>query len=348
VTCLNQNTIGGKMKKQTTMLLIILAIFSGSLFSQEHILDVPPLFDGNKPALAHYIVNDTTETGERVDPERVYRLERDAIYVLDYGMTIDFSLRLIAAEGKGHLPLIAPEYSAAGEILGFLFEFTSNSEEHSFTDILFQRVNLDRAFTVDFLRGFVFKGDSSRIEFQGCIFNAFTGGGIINNGKHNSIFISDCNFRNGEWPNHPFIGQQCYFGNANPIDTLSITNSTYFNNNSYLLAHDGALQNYLVFEHNTIYTSLIDAVRLNDTWKGNIRSNLYYGYASYGDADFIRASTTWYTFGNGEALSTIYIEPIARRVLGSRKEEDRIINVSHNAYFMPPEIAADLGLRIRL
>ncbi|MEN8228375.1 MAG: hypothetical protein ABFS38_09500, partial [Bacteroidota bacterium] len=121
------------MKRQLLPITLFLVFGSLGLFAQDpDTLDVPPLYENylgeTVPALAHFIVADTTETGERKNPNRVYRLERykDAqnpgIYVLDYGMDIDFSLRMVAEEGNSRPPLIVPEYTSTGSVLGYHFK----------------------------------------------------------------------------------------------------------------------------------------------------------------------------------------------------------------------------------
>ncbi|MEN8157406.1 MAG: T9SS type A sorting domain-containing protein [Bacteroidota bacterium] len=329
--------------------LLLIAIFIGTmgLFAQDpDTLDVPPLYtdwegNPNQPALAHYIVADTLENGERKNPNRVYRLERykdaqnQGIYVLDYGMDIDFSLRLVAEEGDGRPPLIVPEYTSTGGVLGYHFKLIGDSDTHVFKNIFFQRVNLDRAFTSDFLKGILFDGDSLRVEVEGCVFNAFTGNALQFTGQHNSIFIKDCVFRNGEWPSLPWIGQQNYFGNGNRIDTLVFTNNTYFNNNSYWLLHEGHVADYVVFEHNTIMTSAIDALHMRLLVNANIRSNLFYGYAAYGDTDHARTSGSWYE-ADGDSLAIISLDALGRIASNwGDVEENRTINVTHNAYYTP-------------
>ncbi|MEN8116709.1 MAG: T9SS type A sorting domain-containing protein [Bacteroidota bacterium] len=338
------------MKK--SLLLILLLMGSLSLFAQipegwdpfsVDTLDVPPgyIVDNEyKIALAHYINKDTSATGER-NLNRIYRLQRykdeanPGIYVLDYGMNIDFPLYIIAEKGTGRIPMIVPEYTSTGGVLAYHFKLIGDNQTHVFKNIFFQRVNLDRAFNSDWLKGLSFDGNNTRVEIEGCVFNAFTGGSIEFIGNDNSIFLRDNVWRNGEWPSHPWIGNQGSFGNANHIDTLVFTNNTYFNNNSYMLLHEGHVADFVVIEHNTFMTSTIDAMHLRYLVNANIRSNLFYGYAAYGDTELARKSGSWFE-ADGDSLAHISLDALGRIAsMWGKSESERVINVTNNAWYTP-------------
>ncbi len=306
-------------------------------------LDVPPMYeDGGewKIALAEYIISDSSAIGER-NPDRVYRLERykdesnPGIYVLDYGMNLDFPLKIVAEEGTGRLPMIVGEYTSDGGVLDYFFNLLGDEQHHVFKNIFFQRVNLDREFNSDWNQGVYFRGNNTKATIEGCVFNAFTGGALVFTGNDNSIFLRDNVWRNGEWPTHPWIGQQCSFGNANHIDTLIFTNNIYFNNNAYALFHKGQVIDHAVVEHNTIMTSAVDAIFLRHLVNANVRSNIFYGYAAYGDTELARTSGSWYE-AEGDSLCIISIEKLGRLAsTWGKSESERLVNVTNNVYFTP-------------
>ena len=318
------------MKKKLVLTFIL--VVSSLMFGQD-ILDIPPLDGDGKPALVDAIVGDTTATGERVSANRVYRLEREGIYIFSSTLRVDFPIHFIANDGDGRPPMLVRGKSEAGANIRPLMRFTSDTETHSFKNVFIQGVDLERKYFTEWFSGLEFQGDSTSVSFSGVVFNAFTAGAAVFTGKDNSAYFNDCVWRNGVWPNHPFVGQQHNFGEGG-LDTLIVTNSTYFNNNSYWL-FTPAVADYVVIEHNTIFTSIVDAIHLKTIVHGNIRSNLFYGYAAYGDTEYARQEN-WYE-SDASPLSITSFDELP--VSSNFTEADRVINVTHNAYFTPQAIA---------
>ncbi|MEN8250835.1 MAG: T9SS type A sorting domain-containing protein [Bacteroidota bacterium] len=286
----------------------------------QDIMDVPAVDDQGDPALVNTIYGDTTETGERANLNRIYRLERDGIYVLSAKIRVSYPLRLIAAEGSGRPPMIVRGQEADGTNHNNMMGFMSNSTEHSFIDIIFQGVNLDRQHSgEDWFSGMVVIGDTVSVKFTRCIFNGFTANAFSTYGDETSAYFRDCVFRNFLSNKHPYEGQQVLMGKEK-LDTLIVTNCTSFNNNSYWLTHSN-VADFVVIEHNTIYASLVRALGMPYLVNGNIRSNLFYATSVYGH----------------DTVSTISIQEVPPDDLSETglTEADRIVNVTHNAFFWP-------------
>jgi len=253
-----------------TVSLILVSLFSTGIFAQD-ILDVPPGADLLN--LVTVIEGDTLANGERVNLNRIYRLERDAVYLMSSTIRANYSVRLISADGNGRPAMIASAKSATGSNIRPFFKIVGDGTSNSFTDIIFQGVDLDRKYDSEWFQAIVFTADDLSVSFSGCVFNAFTGGATAFAGcKNLSVYFRDCTWRNGLWPSHPFIGQQVTLP-ALPIDTLIVTNCTYFNNNSFWLFQENNIAGYVVIEHNTIFTSIIDDFRMRWLVKANDRSN---------------------------------------------------------------------------
>jgi hypothetical protein len=61
------------------------------------------------------IDGDTTATGERNDPDTIYELERDGLYLLDGSIEHEgFHLTIVAAEGSGARPILQPAVGDGG------------------------------------------------------------------------------------------------------------------------------------------------------------------------------------------------------------------------------------------
>lgn len=314
-------------------LLVLCFILFNTIYKAQNIMDIPPLDGSGKPAFVNIINGDTVSGGKRANLNRIYRLQRDGIYIVSSTLKVDFPLRLIAADGTGRPPMLVRGKSVTGANIRPMIRFTSDNVKHSFKDVIIQGVDLERKYYKEWFWAFEFQGDKTNVTFDKVVFNAFTAGAANFSGKNNSIFFSDCVWRNGVWPNHPFVGQQHNFGEGG-IDTLIVTNSTYFNNNSYLLYTASSVAKYFVFEHNTIFTSIVDAIHLKAINKGNIRSNIFYGYAAYGDSKTAQVNS-WYE-SDASKLSIISTERLP--ATSGLTEAARILKVTNNSYFTPKPI----------
>lgn len=327
------------MKKivQILMYLIVLMMIHMSVTAQD-IMDIPPLDAEGVPALAYTIIGDTTATGERNNPDRIYRLERGGIYVLTATIIADYPLRIIAdGDDSQRPPMIVSGKFADGVNIRPFFRLTGDDEQYLFKDLMFNGVDLDRLYDTEWIKGLVFEGDNMSITFEGCVFNAFTGGAIRIEGAESSLYMRDCIWRNGVWPSHMFVGQQVTLP-ALPVDSLVVTNNTYFNNNSFWLFQENGLARYAVIEHNTVFTSLIDMMRMRFTSNALLRSNLFYGTHAYGDSQEARDGS-WYE-PDGSPYSIISLYEVPSDILDEVgiAEEDRVVHLTHNAYFSPEPI----------
>ncbi|MEN8191669.1 MAG: T9SS type A sorting domain-containing protein [Bacteroidota bacterium] len=310
---------------------LLLFISSQQVIGQD-IVDLP----ASNPYIVDAIAGDTTGTGERNNPDRIYRLERGGSYLIDKAFVVNYPLHLIATDGDGRLPMIASGKDAEGANIRPTIQFTSDNETHTIENILFTGVDLDRKHNgEEWFSGLTFLGDSSSISIQGCVFNYFTSGGVNVGGKGNSVYLRDCIWRNHIDNDHPFSGQQITLGLQ--LDTLVVTNCTQFNGNSYWLLHE-TVSNYTLIEHNTIFATMINGLFMPYHTMANIRSNLFYAYSSYGDTELSRTNK-WYE-GDQEPLGTLSIRKVPTRVMtqAGLTEEERIINVTNNAYYWPQAI----------
>ncbi|MCK5789021.1 MAG: hypothetical protein KAH32_08475, partial [Chlamydiia bacterium] len=288
---------------------------------------------------------DTLADGSRVTANRVYRLARGGFYILNGNPPINYSFSMIAADdlttgdGTGRPPVVARGKYSTGVNVQDLFKFNGNDNNYYFENIFFTAVDLDGKYEGQWTAGLNFYGNNLRVEFKSCILNAWQAGGLTFTGENNIVYLSDNTFRNGAATYHPFVGQQANFG-EHPIDSLVVTNNTYVNNQSYMLLQGGlGLADYVLFEHNTIYTSLVNVIKAPEMINAYFKSNLFYGESAYGD--FQLAKDDHYYTSEGSDLATMYFAPVINQDLLTNKgltEADRIIDISYNSYFTPQEI----------
>lgn len=316
------------------ILIMLNILFVGNVISQD-IMDVPP--GTNNAALYYVISGDTLANGERANLNRIYRLERGQNYLMDATINANYPIKLIAGGDESLRPpmIIAGQFSDGTNIRPF-FNLNGDNDRHLFKDIFFNGVDLNREY-LGFFPGIVANGDGQSLTYEGCIFNAFTGGAIRFEGANNKIYIRDCEWRNGVSATHMFIGQQVTFP-ALPVDTMIVTNNTFFNNNAFFLFQEDGLARFQVIEHNTVFTNLVDALRLRYASNTSIRSNIFYGTTAYGDSDEFRSINAYEPDGTPTSVISIYETPSEYLEPEGLVESDRKINVTHNAYFTPAAI----------
>ena len=317
-----------------SVLIVLNMLCLSTLFSQD-IMDVPP--GTNNAALYYVIAGDTLPNGDRANLDRIYRLERGGNYLMEATINANYPIRLIAGGDESLRPpmIIAGQFSDGTNIRPF-FNLDGENDRHLFKDIFFNGVDLNREY-LGFTSAVVANGDGQSITYEGCIFNAFTGGATRFEGANNKIYIRDCEWRNGVSATHMFIGQQVTFP-ALPVDTMIITNNTFFNNNAFWLFQENGLARFQVIEHNTIFTNLVDPMRLRFASNTNIRSNLFYGTLAYGDSEEFRDLTVYEPDGSPTSIVSIYEAPSNILDAEGLTESDRKLNITHNAYFTPEAI----------
>ncbi len=327
------------MQKKIQLFLFFIAFFSlSNVINAQDIMDIPPLDDEGEPAIAYTIIGDTTATGERVNPNRIYRLERGGIYVLTATIIADYPLSIIAGgDDSQRPPIIVSGKFADGVNIRPMFEFTGDGNRHEFKNLIFNGVDLDREYDAEWIKGLIFSADDISASFEGCVFNAFTGGATRFDGANASIYFRDCVWRNGVSPTHMFIGQQVTMP-ALPVDTLIVTNNTYFNNNAFWLFQENGLAKFAIIEHNTIFTSLIDMMRLRFTSNAYIRSNIFYGTHAYGDSEESQSGTWYEPDGSPYSIISLYDVPSELLDEAGLTEAERTVILTNNAYFSPAPI----------
>ncbi len=325
-----------KNKLSQAIFIIFAAILlQGSIFAQDT-LDVPAFFpDSGDPALLDFILADTLDGGERANPNRYYRLGRDSIYIMRGQLLVDFNLKIIAEDDPTNStrpPIIIRGKYDDGVNVKDPFVFVADSLNIYFKNIIFTGIDLDRK-AGDWTGPGSYKSDNTTVVYEKCVFNQWDWV-LYSTGKNNKFFIRDCVFRNNNINWHQFVGQQFYCGNV-PLDTLEITNTTFFNDNAFIVGLENNITNYFRFEHNTINITAVDAIRVRYLTNAKIVSNLFYGPHSLGETEYERIAG-WYT-SKGRHASVIDLDTVATDLMESvgLTEADRDIEVRNNVYFWP-------------
>ena len=297
-------------------------------------VDVPSAdAQGKVGALARFILGDTTATGERNNINRVYRLKRGEIYLLDGKVRVHFPLKLIADDDPStRPPVIAPFPLPDGSIPRITLYLY---EDSYLKNIYFLGVapNEQRA---SWDRPIIIAGESTKVVLDHVITDGFRAAGIANIGENTSLFAKDCVWRN-LFVERQF-GGQFFFNYGSYMDTISIVNCTVFNGSSYFLCNAREYANYVRFEHNTLFINKINPFYVPYLSNADIKNNIFYCPASAGETPSEREGG-WYDW-DGEHLAVFSVDtiPSDMAALHGITESERRINLLNNAYFFPEKL----------
>ncbi len=235
------------MKSIFTLVLACLGIWAGA--QEEHELIIEPTDVG---VLNVTIFGDTTETGERADPDRVYVLRRGAPYLLTESMRWSgYHIRIKAEEGDGPRPLIIFNVDAGGETLDQLFrlddgaDLTISGLHISCRDILGNNV----------LRAIRMSGDKGKVVVDDCVIEETGQAGFRLNADSIKVFISNSIFNRIGLPTDPANGR--FMDNrGHPIDSIWIENSVVYDvTQRYYRPGSGSILHNGYFNQNTFVAS---------------------------------------------------------------------------------------------
>jgi hypothetical protein len=313
------------------LLLIYLPIAQG-----QDTLTVEPFTQDGELNLVRTILGDTSENGQRANLQRVYRLKRGAIYLMDQTIFADFPIRMVSENDPSKRPaMLVRGKFATGDPIKTFFTFTKDGLEHSFSDIIFNGVDEERQYMTQWNRGLKISGSNISLTLQKCIMNAWAGLFLEITGDDASLYIRDSKWRNGVGSQAPPWGAQQTVFFAKYIKNLIVTNNTFFNTGGFWLFQEDGIAENVIVEHNTLFTSAIDLHRMRDLVNAKFRSNIYYGTHAYGQSPSELAAA-WFD-KDKQVISMFSIDTTGSDLLKSKslKESDKKITCSHNVYFSP-------------
>ena len=181
---------------------------------------------------------------EAVDSDTTSTGERDGIYLLNGSIDHDFALTIVAAEGSGARPVLQPGIAEGGE---------SSRPFRSRADITLRGLHLTNRDELGGLNTRILRvsADDVRITIDDCHFDEDAQSGIRLDNENNRIFISNSIFSRIGLPLDPNNGRGID-DRGNPIDSLVIQNSTFYNLTSTVLRDGGGIIRYADINHNTV------------------------------------------------------------------------------------------------
>ncbi|PID62710.1 MAG: hypothetical protein CR986_00785 [Ignavibacteriae bacterium] len=321
------------MKKKLSILFCIVLLSISNLFGQADTVVVPQSIDGDPfGAINKFILGDTTATGERNNPDRYYKLERDSVYFMDGTFSANFDLRLIAdAPDDTHKPaILAQGVLADGKSLVFFVQCLGDA---LFENIYFQTSQPtgigESVVTIDLLK------DNGIYKFDGCYFEWGLWLTIRTMAIDTKTSIQNCYFRNVENATSPWNGRGIGFQNRDQ-DTVIMINNTFFNVNSFFLQGQDNLMKYVKFEHNTMVNSVKWPIQWQFPVNADINNNLFYNIHSMGEfpRDKIGQDIDTLAFG----IFNLTKLPLRISDTLGYPEADRVVNLHNNNWFFSTEV----------
>ncbi|MHB1688232.1 MAG: T9SS type A sorting domain-containing protein [Ignavibacteriaceae bacterium] len=280
-----------------------------------------------------FISGDTTATGARVNPNRVYKLHRDSIFFFTGKINANFHLTLIAGNGNGALPVIEPAI------------LPDNSRPSTFINLLSGGLTFKQLYLLGIApdelpvgNGIAINiaGDSMKIKADSCIFDGWSNRAFSAGGKNNGYWITDNIFRNQQSYTAWLWGDAWISLSNIPTDTVHFANNTMFCNNSYALAFV-YYNKYLVFNHNTVFLTNGNPLWLFNLTNGVITNNIFYGVEAAAEVNAELHSGRFDS--DGQIVSVISFDTLTTVASNyGIKEAQRNIKVDNNAYFWPQSI----------
>lgn len=217
------------------LIFLFLAFMSINVDGQIRYVDVDPGIG----TLNDSISGDTTDLGERIDPENtVFRLERgDQAY---YGLTGSISnsgypLTIMAADGDGARPFLQPRDEGGGSSRAF----------RPRGDITLKGLHVTNLDQLGGLNDRMLRCDDAgiRVELDDCWFDQSSQSFIRVDDPDMTFVITNCVISNIGQPKDPNNGRGID-DRGNAIDTVIIENTTFFNLTSRVIRDDGGVIDY--------------------------------------------------------------------------------------------------------
>ena len=291
------------------------------------------------------IQSDTTEDGERANPDRVYYLKRGGMYLNDaawYYTPPGESIEIVGGEGD----IIKPEKdverppivsgipnSEGSAVTGYWIQPGSKSNV-KFKNIAFMNACSDGSKG----SGLMWLSDSSRVTFENCLFEHNTWAFLPSNKRGMKVYIRDCLFLN-------MVGNTVrrnggvYDNYGSSADSLVVENSTHLIGSGFMYKIRNYPFRHIYFNHNTFVNcsnNIIEGggMHLNMIFTNNliVNSNYqpYYPGLDYGETDQDSLPTGIINVDTLEGIGNFYPDGFP--------EEDRKVLVDNNAVYWDPRL----------
>ncbi len=225
------------------LIFLFLAFMAMDMNGQIRYVDVAPGIG----TLTDTIKGDTTELGERIDPENtVYRLQRgdEAYYGLEGSISNSgYPLTIEAADGDGARPFLQPR----------VVDLESSRAFRPRGNITLKGLHVTNMDNLGGLNTRMLRcsADDIHVTLDDCWFDQDGQSFIRVDDPGQHFIITNCVISNIGLPSDPNNGRGID-DRGNDIDTIIIENTTFFNVTSRIIRDDGGVIKYARINNNTI------------------------------------------------------------------------------------------------
>ena len=321
--------------------LLILFLIISAMVNMSSVLKADEVVVPDGTAIFDFIMGDTTSTGERNVPGRIYKLERGKVYIVTDVMEIDFDFYLVADDDDPNNPTRPPMLVRGiypdGSLVMNLFYISGDNINVEFKNLLFQGVPIDNNYRNDLAVAIGGAGENVNLRLNNCVFNGWSRAAVRVRIANINLLVNDCYFRNLVQPVHPFHGQSVttYSGE----DTLIYTNNTFFNTSSYIiLTNPGKKTNYLKFDHNTVFTTIVNPFWTPSVTNAEFTNNIFFGIHALGQRQR-EIQAGWFGWWPDSPTGIMNYDTLSSDLeaqFGISDAERRIIQ-RNNAWYNPQE-----------
>ncbi len=329
-------------KKQLLPVLSLCILFTGSLFAQLDTLSVPAeTAEGDYyiNSLHEFVVGDTNAAGEQLHD--VYKLERGKLYVIDKAVDLRNPVQLVAEP-----PVENDPSKAMPKILSNTTD-DGQSATHNlinvWADFTLKNIWLAGMSLNGSERGWGYPGNAISvldsfvtITLDG-IWLDYNGWSCIGANKpHTSWFVNNYHARNLQNPGDQWTTFAFFLEHAAQIDTFVVTNSTYFQSNSFFL-FPPAVVNYFKVDHCT-FVNILKWPFHSTQWQREayLTNNIFYNCSALSLTENEEEGQD----SDSQEFGLVNIDTLAANAVDSINagpytipEADRIFEVKNNLYY---------------
>ncbi|MEN8156250.1 MAG: T9SS type A sorting domain-containing protein [Bacteroidota bacterium] len=296
-------------------------LFGSLIFAQTDTVMVPYEIDGDYYGAMNKYIAANPGHG-------YYKLEGGQYYMLSGAIEVDFPLRLIADKPDDlHPPpvVVMADLVDGDRLLRYFILY----EDAQFTNIYFLGAHPNGQLDVN-VHIEILKNDGQYL-FDGCYFEWSEWVGVMVMSDNVSVTVKNCIIKNFSNPVSKWNSRFLSFRD-NPVDTVIMTNNTWYNSHCFFLDGRKNIFNYVQFEHNTLVNNLKWPIQWQWATDAKISNNIFYNSHCFGEApvDLPGQDFDGLLFGivNTDTLLAEHDFP----------EADRKVDVHNNCWFYTQEI----------
>ena len=321
--------------------LELVLVFTAGLYAQEVDTVYVPAEDedGNYlvNSLIDYVVADTNENGEQL--HTVYKLERGKLYLLDQAMDLRNPVELVADPPIADDPTMVPPKILSNTTAdgGTATQNLINVwEDITLKNIWLGGMSVNGSTRAWGLGQALQVMDSLVTVRMDGIWADYNGWSAFGTGQpHTSWFINNLHARNEQNPGDVWTTFLFYLEAGTVLDTFKVTNSTYFQSNSFFLFPPAYIQ-HLEVDHCTFANILKWPFHSTQWLDAKITNNIFYNVSalSLTENEEEGQDPDWLEYGliNVDTLfanSVDSLEPGPYTI----PENERMVEVKNNLYY---------------